>query len=173
MTATIDKELNPLEMLKGQADLLKISYPSNITATTLRSRIMEALVDADDTDGISNKELKELENENLKLVRVMVMPIAQHMRDYEGKIYSVGNSVLPMVTKYVAFNVEYHVPQIILNHILAEERQFFVQRKLANGGTVREPRIGKAYNVEFLEALTKEEIKELARSQENRNAIDK
>lgn len=173
MTTELEKDGMPseLELLKTQADILQLKYKSNVTAKTLRKNIMNALSEDDDSEGISNNERQEMIKENTKLIRCIIMPVAPHMRDYQGQIFSAGNSALGIISKYVLFNTEFHVPNILLKQIKAQEMQFFVKRTV-NGEEFRESKLRKAFNVEILDPLTEEELKELARNQENRNAID-
>lgn len=175
MTANITKSDTKMptetELLKTQADLLGIEYKGNISAKELRSQIMALLISEDTSEGVSDKERVELEKENTKLIRAIVMPVAAHMRDYQGQLFSVGNSVMNTVSKYVLFNTEYHIPNIILKHIQAQEMQYFSTKKV-NGREVRESKMTKAFNVTILDTMTKEELTELGRSQENRNAIE-
>lgn len=173
MSTPLEKDNMPseLELLKTQADILQLKYKSNVTAKTLRKQIMEALAEDDDSEGLSNKERQEMINENTKLVRCIIMPVASHMRDYQGQIFSAGNSALGIISKYVLFNTEYHVPNILLKQIQAQEFQYFVKRNV-NGEEFRESKMRKAFNVEILDPLTDDELKELARNQENRNAIE-
>lgn len=160
-----------LELLKAQADVMGITYKSNITAKTLRKNLMDALTEDDDSEGMSNADRNLLEAENTKLVRVIVTPMASHMKDHQGQLFAVGNAILGVISKYVLFNAEYHIPKIILNHIQEQEMQYFVRAKV-NGQDVRESRMRKAFSVEVLDPLTADELKELGRSQENRNAVD-
>lgn len=175
MTTKLDKEVakqpTEIELLKTQADILGLEYKGNVSARALRKQILDTLNNADDSEGMSNDDRVAAEAESTKLIRCIVMPNAAHMRDYQGQLFSVGNSLLNSVSKYVLFNTEYHVPKIILDHIQAAEMQFFVTRKV-NGREVRESKMTRAFNVTILDPLTKEELAELARSQENRNAIE-
>lgn len=173
MTTALEKDTMPseLELLKTQADIIQLKYKSNVTAKTLRKQIMTALAEDDDSEGMSQKEHEELVNENTKLIRCIIMPVAPHMRDYQGQIFSSGNAVLGVISKYVLFNTEFHVPNILLKQIQSQEMQFFIKRT-SNGEEFRESKMRKAYNVEILDPLTADELKELARSQENRNAIE-
>jgi len=174
MATDIKKEAaqpTELENLKTQADILKLDYKANITAKDLRKQIMAELTSFDDSEGTSEKDRADMIAENTKLVRCMVMPVAAHMRDYQGQLFGAGNSVLGIVSKFVLFNTEYQVPNIILKQIQAQEMQFFTTRRV-NGQDVRESKMRKAFNVDILDQITQEELDELSRSQENRHAID-
>ena len=173
MTTALEKDTMPseLELLKTQADILKLKYKSNVTAKTLRKQIMDELAGDDDSEGLSQNDREEMIKENTKLIRCIIMPVAPHMRDYQGQIFAAGNSALGIISKYVLFNTEFHVPNILLKQIKAQEMQFFIKRTV-NGEEFRESKMRKAFNVEILDPLTPEELKELARNQENRNAIE-
>lgn len=167
----VTKQPTEIELLKTQADILGLEYKGNISAKALRKQIMDTLNAADDSEGMSDNDRATAEKDSIKLIRCIVMPNAAHMRDYQGQLFSVGNSLINAVSKYVLFNVEYHVPKIILDHIQQQEMQFFVTRKV-NGREIRESKMTRAYSVTILDPLTDEELKELARSQENRNAVE-
>jgi len=162
-----------IELLKTQADILGLDYKGNVSAKALRKQIMDLLLsESDDNDkSISNKDRVTLEKESGKLIRAVVMPVAAHMRDYQGQLFSVGNSVINTISKYILFNSEFHIPNIILEHIEAQEMQYFTTKRV-NGRDVRESKMAKAFNVTRLPTLTKEELIELGRSQENRNAVN-
>lgn len=109
----------------------------------------------------------------LRLIRVRVTPIDTSKRDYEGEIFSAGNAFIPTVRKFVQFNVPTHLENILYQQLIEKEYQYFVSRKRPDGSEYREGKVGKAYSVEVLPDLTKEELAELAASQHARNAIDK
>lgn len=173
MAVTTKKEdVKPteLEMLQAQADIMGIPYRNGITVKALRKELLEALTD-DVGEELTNTKRSDIEREATKLIRCIVTPMASNMKEHQGQLFAVGNAVLPVIAKYILFNAEYHVPQIILDHIKAQELQYFVTAKVS-GRDVRVPKMRKAFSVEILDPLTDEELKELARSQENRNAVD-
>lgn len=90
-----------------------------------------------------------------------------HKREIEGEIFTVGNSMVGMVSKYVPFDTEegWHVPQIILNAIQERQVMLLVSGKKAHGIESKTKKLVKEFNVEILPPLTQKELDELARRQ--------
>lgn len=114
-----------------------------------------------------------VEEEALKLVRVIVSPNDPLMATYPGLIFTVCSSVVnggQAVKKYVPFNNEegWHIPHIIFKQIENAQMQKFKQVKLANGESVLQPYQAKMYNIQVLPNLTQSELDKLAASQKAR-----
>lgn len=88
--------------------------------------------------------------EATKLVRVIITPMDSTKRDYQGDVFSAGNSVVPTMTKYIPFGVEWHVPQIILNTIKEKVMNKFIAKKDERGREYREYQEAKAYSIQEL-----------------------
>ena len=167
---TKDAEPTSFDKLKTQAQIMGIEYRDDITEKALRKRLMDTLAAAQEGDVLTNAELTELSQESNKLIRCIITPTASHMKDLQGQLFSVGNSVLGYISKYILFNAEYHVPKIILDHIKQVETQYFVNKKV-NGQIVKESKMAKAFSVQELPNLTKTELAELAKAQAARGAV--
>lgn len=169
-TTTAKAKPTQLELLKTQAEIMGIEYREDITEQALRKQLMDALAQADSGETISHADRKKLIKESMKLERVIISPNATHMKEHQGQLFSVGNSILGYVSKFVLFNAEYHVPKIILDHIKDQKMQYFTS-KVVNGEQLRESKLRPMYTVEVLEPLTKEELEDLAKSQAARQSI--
>lgn len=162
-----------LELLKERADSLGVEYKSNVSTKTLTKLIREFEEQEEQDDGLTdNERIKRTLDEATKLVRVIITPMDSTKRDYQGDVFSAGNSVVPTMTKYIPFGVEWHVPQIILNTIKEKVMNKFIAKKDERGREYREYQEAKAYSIQELPPLTKEELQELAKSQEMRQAIE-
>ncbi|AKG11541.1 hypothetical protein [Moraxella bovoculi] len=162
-----------LELLKERADSLGVEYKSNVSTKTLTKLIREFEEQEEQDDGLTdNERIKRTLDEATKLVRVIITPMDSTKRDYQGDVFSAGNAVVPTMTKYIPFGVEWHVPQIILNTIKEKVMNKFIAKKDERGREYREYQEAKAYSIQELPPLTKEELQELAKSQEMRQAID-
>lgn len=157
-----------LEALKAQADALNIKYKSNITAKTLSERIAEATAEEKpeveevlDENAIRLK--KKQEQTRLRRVRITCMNPAK--REREGDIIKCGNDLVGSLTRYVPFNVEWHIPQMMLNVMKAKTFPQFYTVKLPQGGNTRKHRLVPEYAIEILEDLSEAEIKSLAQRQ--------
>lgn len=168
-----------LTVLKSRADLMGIQYSTNIGVDTLKKRIAERLTgDEPQADApkisilLKSDEILDVRAEALKLIHVRIVSMDELKRGQQGELFSVGNSVIPTVRRFVPFNVATHVEQFLLDQIREKEYQYFTDKKHSSGLVTRESRIGKAYAIEVLPPLTTEELAELARSQAVRSAID-
>ena len=162
-----------LQLLKEKADALGVEYKSNVSVKTLTKLIKEFEEQDAQDDGLTdNERTKKVLDEATKLVRVIITPMDSTKRDYQGDVFSAGNAVVPTMTKYIPFGVEWHVPQIILNTIKEKVMNKFTAKKDERGREYREYQEAKAYSIQELPPLTKEELEELAKSQEMRQAIE-
>lgn len=162
-----------LELLKEKAESLGVEYNSNVSVKTLAKLIKEFEEREAQDDGLTNNErIQQTLDEATKLVRVIITPMDSAKRDYQGDVFSAGNATVPTMTKYIPFGVEWHVPQIILNTIKEKVMNKFIAKKDERGREYREYLEAKAYSIQELPPLTKEELAELAKSQEMRQAIE-
>lgn len=162
-----------LQLLKEKAGALGVEYKANISTKTLSKLIKEFEEQEEQEDGLTeNERIQKTMEEATKLVRVIITPMDSSKRDYQGDVFSAGNAVVPTMTKYVPFGVEWHVPQIILNTIKEKVINRFIAKKDERGREYREYQEARAYSIQELPPLTKEELEELAKSQEMRQAIE-
>ena len=117
-------------------------------------------------------QLKSAEAEKLKriraareLVRVRITCMNPLKKEYEGEFFSVGNSEIPTITKFVQFEREYHVPRIMLNMIRNKKYQMFVEERTPNGGKIKRGKLVREYAIEELPPLTANELQELKQRQ--------
>jgi hypothetical protein len=166
-----------LTTLKARADRLGISYhPSigleklkekvnaTVTATEVKAEAPEVTVTAEESKEQRRKR-KRLEANTLVRVRITCMNPAK--KEWEGELFTAGNSVVGSFTKYVPFNTDegWHVPQIILNQIQQRMCQIFVSSKDDRGNTVRKGKQIKEFSVEIMPSLSEEELRNLAQRQ--------
>lgn len=179
----IDNDLpvqDELTSLKARADMLGITYHPSIGLEKLREKVNNFLTNtasaADESeeagDMVGAEETLEQRRsrkrrEANKLVRIRVTCMDPAKKEWEGELFTAGNSLVGSFTKFVPFNADegWHVPQIILNQIREKMCQIFVTTKDARGNTVRKGKLIKAFAVEILPDLTPDELKELAQRQ--------
>ena len=168
----IDNE--ELETLKARADLLGITYKSNVTSMWLREAIAKKMEEDEQGEkALGSISKEEAYKEAMKLVRVIVSPNDPIKHQLEGEIFTVSNSLIGSYKKYVPFNNQagYHIPQIMVNMLQEKKAQIFpLERR--NGRDVRVAKEIKAYNVQILPPLTKQELQDLAKSQQARQSIE-
>lgn len=163
-----------LDSLKERADQMGISYHPSIGADKLSKKIEEAL-DGKSTESEAPAEAPKAESENdrrrrvrdkaSQLVRVQLTCMNPNKSEWEGEMFSAGNSITGTYKRYVPFNVEWHVPRIILNMIQERQVQIFQTRRDERGNQVREGKLIKEFNVAELPPLSEAELKDLAQRQ--------
>ena len=102
-----------------------------------------------------------------ELVRIRVTCMNPAKKEWEGELFTAGNSLVGSFTKYVPFNVEdgWHVPRIIYNQIVQRQCQIFKTIKSQGGINVRKGMLIREFAIEILPNLTAEELHELAQRQ--------
>lgn len=182
--------ITPAEQLvamKARADLLGVKYHPSISLEKLTEKVTAALAaEANTSSGAADPEPEapaektegqialELLQDATKLVRIRVTCMNPAKKDWEGEIFSVGNSVVGTHKKYVPFNVDvgYHVPNIIYQHMLGRECQIFVNGKDSKGNARVTGKVVKEFAIEVLDSLTEDELAELARRQAMAQSVD-
>lgn len=163
-------EQTNLDVLKAKADEYGIKYTARTTEAQLKK-----LIDKHENEveqQVQNDIVQEVELEAMKLLRVIVTPMNPLKRDLQGDIFSVGNSVLPTFTKYVPYNVEWHIPQIMYEMLKEKQETVFHKTKDAQGRDIVLTKTIPAYNINVLPQLTPEELKELAKNQAVRDKAE-
>jgi hypothetical protein len=115
------------------------------------------------------------EEEAQKLVRVIVRSNDPLKRESQGEIFTVGNRSINggrPVKKYIPYNNEdgWHIPNILLDHLKAAETQIF-KKVTRNGQDFMEPTNIKAFNIEILPQLSKDELSTLQVKQKATGSI--
>lgn len=185
MTDAIEKD--ELTVLKERADQMGIEYHPNIGVKKLKEKV-NAAIEGTSVDPEKSKASKEakmrlvetggqrrqrLYQEANRLVRVVVSCNNPAKRDWEGEMFTVSNSVVGTLKKFVPFNNEagFHVPQMLLTMI--EERECLIHvNKKEKGQTVKTKKLIQEFNVRKLDALTAQELKDLAQRQAAANSIE-
>ena len=164
-----------LDALKARADVLGIKYHPSIGVDALKTKISEHMagLPSEGSAAIVSEPVAETEAQirnRVKLtatrqVRIRVTCMNPAKKDWEGEIFTVGNNAVGTLKKYVPFDTEWYVPQIMLNMIQERECQVFHTVNAANGQKVRKGKLVKEFAVEVLPDLTPAELKALAQRQ--------
>lgn len=159
--------MSSMKDLKTIASSLGITYSPNIGEATLAKKIEDynlAQEKVNELKGLDKNEIeKALRDEALQQVRVKINCINPAKAKHQGDWLMASNSLIGTIKKFVPFNTEWHIPQILLN--VAEEKKFTQHDARKN---VR--RLIKEYQIEVLPALTIEELDDLRHEQ---NLLDK
>lgn len=184
-----------METLKERAKQMGIKHHPSIGLDKLRDKVNDTLKPkAEDTEpaikatkvpeikGAKAKTVLQLKQEHntrlrkdaLRLVRVIVVCMSPNKKDWPGEIFTVSNSIIGTVKKYVPFNTDigYHIPYIIYEQLISRQYQAFVKTKMANGQTKTTPKMLSEFNVQLLSPLTKTEMGELKTQQALNHSID-
>jgi hypothetical protein len=178
-------------LLKQRADIMGIVYHPNIGTDKLKAKIQEKLdTPVDKLKSISKDELETIEaaeagdvftqekaltptqiamalrKECLKLVRIRVTNMNPLNANRKGDIFSVGNSQIGFIKKFVPYNsdVGYHVPQILLTQM--QSKKFMTHYEVQVGNKkVKRHRLIPELAIEILPPLTTKELQELKQRQ--------
>lgn len=183
-------QVDELAVLKSRADLMGVSYHPSISLAKLRDKINAAVTaegkpDTDDAaegdaqpvevpaETIAQRRLRK-KRDALALIRIRVTCMNPAKKEWDGEIFTAGNSLIGSTKKYVPFNNDegWHVPRIILNQIQQRQCQIFVTAKDARGNSVRKGKLIKEFAVEIMPMLTPEELHDLAQKQAMAKSID-
>lgn len=174
-----------LAALKARADLLSVKYHPSISLEKLRIKVNASVegvpvvepepvvppVVVAETD---TQRRVRCRREATELIRVRITCMNPAKKEWEGELFTCGNSLVGSFTKFIPFNNEegWHVPRIILNQIEDRQCQVFVSVRDTRGNTTRKGKLIKEFAVEVLPTLTATELSELARKQAMSNSID-
>ena len=177
-----------LTTLKERATLMGLKFHPSISLDKLREKVNAATDESDEPDDevvsakvvapvieeTVNQKRNRLKKEALALVRIRLTCMNPAKAEWEGEIFTIGNSSIGSVKKFVPFNADdgWHVPNIILQQLQERQCQVFVSAKDARGNNVRRGKLIKEFAIEVLPPLTEKELEELARRQAMSKAID-
>ena len=177
-----------LTALKERADLLGVKYHPSISLEKLREKVNASIEGTEpeapkkaakaapveehvETDAERRARKKKEANE---LIRIRVTCMNPAKSEWEGEIFTAGNSLVGSFTKYVPFNAEdgWHVPRIIYNQIIQRQCQIFVTVRDPRGNSTRKGKLIKEFAVEVMPNLTAEELHDLAQRQAMAKSVD-
>lgn len=177
-----------LTALKERADLLGVKYHPSISLEKLREKVNASIEGTEpeapkkaakaapveehvETDAERRARKKKEANE---LIRIRVTCMNPAKSEWEGEIFTAGNSLVGSFTKYVPFNTEdgWHVPRIIYNQIIQRQCQIFVTVRDSRGNSTRKGKLIKEFAVEVMPNLTAEELHDLAQRQAMAKSVD-
>ena len=168
------------ELLKQKADLLGLTYASNISTDKLRDLINQANEPVEvkqDTsvnklDSSVEDEAMALRLELTKKIRVMITCNDPLMKDWDmTPYYSFSNSTITLDSITIPLGVEWHIPNVYVGMLQAMECKIPVKTKDEKGRPITIRRTVKKYNVNILPPLTEEELEALKMAQVMRDGL--
>ena len=186
-----NKEINSADERKGLYQLCKdlgISVSPNAGIEILTQKISEYYAQITSENSVLKTKLNKntkpkISSENIfydknidqskRLVRCIVTCNNPDKRDATGEIHTAGNAK-NLESRYVAYRIAWHVPQIILNS-LKEKKYTLAKQEIdpkTNKVVVKTDSFPE-YSIEVLDPLTEEEFnaikqRQLAQQAENR-----
>ena len=176
-----------LDALKARADLLGLKYHPSISLEKLREKVNAAVVAEDpvapevkasiaaipEEETISQRRFRKKREAN-ELIRVRISCMNPAKKEWEGEIFTAGNSLVGSFTKFVPFNAEdgWHIPRIIYNQLIERQCQIFTTVRDSRGNNVRKGKLIKEFAVEVMPQLTEKELTDLAHVQAMRKSVD-
>jgi len=165
-----------LDSLKARATQMGIKFHPSSGVDSLKAKINEALaeevpepeVEAEPVVAVSSERAKRavLKKEQLKLRRVNVTCMNPAKSEYNGVIITVGNNLVGTVKRYVPFNVEWHVEDILYQNMKqAKYQHFYSERDPDTKRNVRKTKLAQCYNIMDLAPLTEKELADLSQRQ--------
>ena len=173
-----------LETFKARATQMGISYSPNIGLEALRKKVSDKLNSVDTTavkdepvtnkKGLSMEELQHKNRENsikeaMKLVRCVVTCNNPNKKHLQGEVITAGNAIMED-TRFIPFNVPWHVPQITLGVLKDREYQMHRKEKTPKGFEITRAKLMPEFNIEILPPLSTEEYNAIRNSQLARGA---
>jgi len=183
-------EKSEKDLLIERLTKMNVDFHPNNSVDTLRKKLADALNEDENSGNEPEGDTTEtkgeekpltkgqqkalLKKEAAKLVRVRVSCMNPNKKEWEGEMFTVGNSSIGSFRKYVPFNNDegWHIPNILYKHLKERQCQIFVNAKDDRGNKIRKGKLIKEFSVEKLPDLTEEEISELAKKQAMANSID-
>lgn len=171
-----------LEELKLKAKELGLTFSPNIGEEALRKKIEAVQVTPAEEPEVNTtlvnktRHINDIKKESLRLIRCRIANNDPAKNDLQGDFYTVANSIIGKVTKYVPFRGEaaesYHIPYCIYQFLKTKKFVQIIPAKGNNLNDTSRARILPEFTLEVLEPLTQEELKELAKEQAAGNRID-
>lgn len=114
-----------------------------------------------------NEKRNRLKRESFKLIRIRATCMNPNKNDHDGEVFTVGNSIIGSVKRFVPFNADegWHVEYIIYQAMKERQCQVFYTFKAADGSKVRRGKLIKEFAIEVMDALTTNELGDLAKTQ--------
>ena len=155
------------DILIQRATTLGLTFAKNISETKLRELIDAELsesVEAETEESLKRKEAQKLREEQAKLIRVQITPMNPAKSSLNCELFSFSNDVFSE-KRVIQFNVPWHVPQAMLDHIRSIEFRAYRDIKTPRGGVVQEAYSAPAYAVNVLPPITEEELEQIKKKQ--------
>ena len=164
-----------LDALKLIADNMGLEYHPSIGVDKLKKKIEKAKepVATKKVEKINKMEARTAKiKDATKLRRIRVVNMNPVRRESKGEYFSVSNSSIGTVKRFIPFDVEWHCEDVIYKTIKNRKFRKTVEEPDGKGGKISRNIFIPEFSVEILPDLTTQELKDLAADQAARGAID-
>lgn len=172
-----------LTSLKARADLLGVKFHPSISLDKLRDKVNASVTVAEvaepevtaeaSEETVTQRRLRKRKEAN-ELLRIRVACMNPAKKEWEGELFTAGNSLVGSFTKFVPFDTEdgWHVPRIIYEQIVQRQCQVFNTVRDARGNSSRKGKLIREFSIEVMPQLNEKELTELARRQAMAKSVD-
>lgn len=165
-------EMSELEVLKERATDMGIKFSPNIGLDTLREKVNAKLAPAHE-EAMAGKgsSHNDLIAEATKLIRVRITNLNPNKKHSQGEFMRTGNRVVKTIARFVPFEVETHVENMLLTLMKSRQYAVVTEEKNADGKKVPVRKMRKEFQIEVLDQLTRKELDDLAAAQSKRQSV--
>ena len=174
-----------LTALKARADLLGVKFHPSISLEKLRAKVNDSVTATEQPEPeiketassteetVTQRRLRKRKEAN-ELLRIRVTCMNPAKKEWEGELFTAGNSLVGSFTKFVPFDTEdgWHVPRIIYEQIVQRQCQVFTTVRDTRGNSSRKGKLIREFAIEVMPQLTEKELNELARRQAMSKSVD-
>lgn len=161
--------------LLQKAKLMGLTVSPNSSVDTLQEKINVALGSPVQEPETKKPSVRNYHKEQMRLVRVRIQHLdsSDEYKGMQGEYFSVANSVIGRVGKYIPFNSDsYHIPYCLYKSL---KDRTYTKKVVLNPGTSNQrvtyteaPR----FHLEVLPNLTKDELEDIKQRQLSQNSVD-
>lgn len=151
---------------EAAAEETKKSSMPDLAAAVAETALAAQVTPESQVEETPGQRKMRLRREATKLVRVHISCMDPAKTKYKGELICVSNRNIGTIQRFVPFNRDWHIEQVLLDALLDKNYMVFDEEKTPRAGiTVKTPRNVPAFNIRILPALTEAELKDLAQRQ--------
>lgn len=173
-------EENTRAYLIQQADVLGLNYPKNIPTEKLKQIVGNKLKQVNSEKKTTNKKAADQFKDMRALVRIKIHVLNPAKQNWTGEFFSVGNDVIPTVTRFIPYNSEggiWHVERIFIDMLKSRKYTYMPEFSSSSkdpkkyGVDYNSIKLLPEFSIEELPPLTKEELEDLGAMQAANGSI--
>ena len=167
----VQMEESEIDSLKARLNQMGVKYHHKANVETLRKLLNDKLNPEATT---STPTVRSAIEDATALVRCKITCMNPAKREWQGEIFTAGNSVIGVVRKFIPYNSpaaeSFHIPRILLGSM--KERKFLQTRSIkTTSGATQETYLAQEFVIVELPPLTEAELEELKIQQANNRGV--